>query len=81
MVRGPRIASITRRHGRLTNRTAVYGPVRTVVWEERGREAPPYPDFPACPVCIALLKVLPRIDRFLVAVDRDPEQDPQGTDR
>ena len=27
-----------------TSRTAVYGPVRTVVWEGRGREAPPYPD-------------------------------------
>jgi hypothetical protein len=26
------------------NRTAVYGPVRTVVWEGRSREAPPYPD-------------------------------------
>src|SRR5438876_1497860 len=25
-------------------RTAVYGPVRTVVWEGRSREAPPYPD-------------------------------------
>src|SRR5208337_5448592 len=25
--------------------TAVYGPVRTVVWEGRSREAPPYPDF------------------------------------
>jgi len=23
----------------------VYGPVRTVVWEGRGREAPPYPDY------------------------------------
>ncbi len=23
---------------------AVYGPVRTVVWEGRSREAPPYPD-------------------------------------
>ena len=22
----------------------MYGPVRTVVWEGRGREAPPYPD-------------------------------------
>src|SRR6266702_3125541 len=37
-------------HGRKTNRlcsirrTAVYGPVRTVVWEGRSREAPPYPD-------------------------------------
>ncbi len=31
--------------GRLINRTAVYGPVRTVVWEGRSREAPPYPDF------------------------------------
>ena len=27
-----------------TSRTAVYGPVRTVVWEGWGREAPPYPD-------------------------------------
>ncbi|WP_232316805.1 hypothetical protein, partial [Candidatus Burkholderia verschuerenii] len=26
-------------------RTAVYGPVRTVVWEGSGREACPYPDF------------------------------------
>ena len=26
------------------SRTAVYGPVRTVVWEGRSREAPPYPD-------------------------------------
>ena len=26
-------------------RTAVYGPVRTVVWEGRSREAPPYPDW------------------------------------
>src|SRR6516164_6531949 len=25
-----------------TSRTAVYGPVRTVVWEGRSREAPPY---------------------------------------
>ena len=27
-----------------TDRTAVYGPVRTVVWEGSGREARPYPD-------------------------------------
>ena len=27
-----------------TSRTAVYGPVRTVVWEGRSREASPYPD-------------------------------------
>ena len=32
------------RHDRIISRTAVYGPVRTVVWEGRGREAPPYPD-------------------------------------
>jgi len=25
-------------------RTAVYGPVCTVVWEGRSRETPPYPD-------------------------------------
>ena len=28
----------------LTNRIAVYGSVRTVVWDREGREAPPYPD-------------------------------------
>ena len=28
----------------LTNRIAVYGPVGTVAWEGRSREAPPYPD-------------------------------------
>ena len=27
-----------------TNRTAVYGPVRTVVWEGRRSDLPPYPD-------------------------------------
>src|SRR6266511_1848233 len=30
----------------IIQRTAVYGPVRTVVWEGRSREAPPYPDLP-----------------------------------
>jgi hypothetical protein len=30
--------------GARNSRTAVYGPVRTVVWEGRSREAPPYPD-------------------------------------
>ncbi|MET4295347.1 hypothetical protein ABIB06_006500, partial [Bradyrhizobium sp. LB8.2] len=29
---------------RIIHRTAVYGPVRTVVWEGRRREASPYPD-------------------------------------
>jgi len=28
----------------ITNRTAVYGPVRTVVWERLGRKDRPYPD-------------------------------------
>jgi hypothetical protein len=32
----------------LTRRTAVYGPVRTVVWEGRSREAPPYPNLENC---------------------------------
>lgn len=38
-------------HGRKTNRlcliwrTAVYGPVCTVVWEGRSRKTPPYPDW------------------------------------
>jgi hypothetical protein len=31
---------------RLSHRTAVYGPVRTVVWEGRSRQAPAYPDCP-----------------------------------
>src|SRR5450755_3605761 len=45
-----RLLQITRpdfRRGTTTciiHRTAVYGPVRTVVWEGRSREAPPYPD-------------------------------------
>ena len=30
---------------RLVHRTAVYGPVCTVVWEGRSREAPPIPDW------------------------------------
>jgi len=30
--------------GHITDRTAVYGPVRTVVWEGSGRKARPYPD-------------------------------------
>src|SRR5215216_2569392 len=30
---------------RLIRRTAVYGPVCTVVWEGRSREALPYPDY------------------------------------
>ena len=29
---------------RAIHRTAVYGPVRAVVWEGRRRETPPYPD-------------------------------------
>src|SRR6516162_3273567 len=38
-----------------TSRTAVYGPVRTVVWEGRSCEAPPYPDLwpeAAVPKCL-----------------------------
>src|ERR1700686_3900196 len=38
----PRLSRPSR--SRIINRTAVYGPVRTVVWEGRSREAPPYPD-------------------------------------
>ena len=33
----------------ITDRTAVYGPVCTVVWEGSGREARPYPDPVASP--------------------------------
>jgi hypothetical protein len=46
---------LTLRHGVkhrpcLICRTAVYGPVRTVVWEGRSRETPPYPDRPGMTV-------------------------------
>src|SRR5229473_3424164 len=37
-------AQQTRNRVSATSRTAVYGPVRTVVWEGRSRETPPYPD-------------------------------------
>ena len=39
---------------RLIQRTAVYGPVRTVVWEGRSREAPPYPDCGRWRQCCAM---------------------------
>ena len=39
------IADVGRIVRRISIRTAVYGPVRTVVWEEAGRKARPYPDF------------------------------------
>ena len=38
------LQSLAAGRDRIIRRTAVYGPVRTVVWEGRGREAPPYPD-------------------------------------
>jgi len=40
----PRPRLRRRKRNRIINRTAVYGPVCTVVWEGRGREASPYPD-------------------------------------
>ncbi len=39
-----RAGNVDARRGRSTCRTAVYGPVRTVVWEGSGRKARPYPD-------------------------------------
>src|SRR5713101_514141 len=49
----------------LIRRTAVYGPVRTVVWEGRSREALPYPDYlrcfiraTRCPIRYALVALL-----------------------
>src|SRR5258708_25284802 len=61
-------AQPTRNRVSATSRTAVYGPVRTVVWEGRSREAPPYPD--QCPLCRYRHKILwtghkPRLDRDL----------------
>ncbi len=45
VLRLARVASTAADGERLTDRTAVYGPVRTVVWEGRSGDAPPYPDF------------------------------------
>jgi hypothetical protein len=39
-----RASNVDARRRRSTYRTAVYGPVRTVVWEGPGRKARPYPD-------------------------------------
>src|SRR6516162_7748695 len=45
-----------------TSRTAVYGAVRTVVWEGRSCEAPPYPDRASCgKVCSETVRVASRI--------------------
>jgi hypothetical protein len=41
-----------------TNRTAVYGPVRTVVWEGSGRKAAPYPDCVPGMSCFEEVQVL-----------------------
>jgi hypothetical protein len=43
---------------RLIQRTAVYGPVCTVVWEGRSREAPHYPDW------LVLRALLPGLPSF-----------------
>ena len=52
--KGPKPARRTPNpNARKLRRTAVYGPVRTVVWEGRSREAPPYPD------CATALRVTP----------------------
>ena len=42
----------------------MYGPVRTVVWEGRSREAPPYPD------CATALRVTSRSRRLQSVEDR-----------
>src|SRR3954468_1290136 len=44
VLRGPRSAPTADDDEDVSRRTAVYGPVRTVVWEGRSRKAPPYPD-------------------------------------
>src|SRR6516225_4195585 len=50
-----------------TSRTAVYGAVRTVVWEGRSCEAPPYPDRSdfvlLCRFSAAAMTVSPRTQR------------------
>src|SRR3954447_25941554 len=44
VLRGPRSAPTADDDEDVSRRTAVYGPVRRVVWEGRSRKAPPYPD-------------------------------------
>lgn len=44
---------------RLTCRTAVYGPVCTVVWEEGSRKAPPYPDVPSMRISLEVKVLYP----------------------
>src|SRR6478672_4370586 len=44
VLRRPRSAPTPDDDEGVSHRTAVYGPVRTVVWEGRSRKAPPYPD-------------------------------------
>ena len=60
-----------------SSRTAVYGPVRTVVWEGRGREAPPYPDLTGCPVLGVHYKsqsmVMKNTQSNTVVLNNDPE--------
>ena len=48
---------------RLIHRTAVYGPVRTVVWEGRSRETPPYPDPQAGRGCKRVVHLAPLAGR------------------
>ncbi len=50
---------------RLTIRTAVYGPFRTVVWEEAGRKARPYPD-----TCAGRRSTTPATPRLPLRVHR-----------
>src|SRR3954471_1873137 len=49
VLRGPRSAPTADDDEDVSRRTAVYGPVRTVVWEGRSRKAPPYPDRASSP--------------------------------
>ena len=69
----------------LIHRTAVYGPVCTVVWEGRSREAPPYPDFGRAGIERRRRIVFePELDRLRgLPVDHDRHQrqreiDPRG---
>src|SRR6266702_261207 len=63
-------------------RTAVYGPVRTVVWEGRSREAPPIPiGSPSDPPAIAVAGAAPDIsmDRNGDSVRCRPMSFPKST--
>ena len=59
----PKVRCVT-----IVEETAVYGPVRTVVWEDGGREAPSYPIFISRSVLETLFQIYRRQGPLLSAL-------------